>query len=80
MLNASLRRSGGSYIMTLPLSYIEQNHLEAGARLNIEINGSALTVKPQKARPSLAQLLKATPRGLNRAKAWDEMGSAGGEL
>ena len=27
MLLASLRRSGGSFIMTLPLSYVEQNHL-----------------------------------------------------
>lgn len=27
MLHASLRRSGGSFIMTFPLSYVEQNHL-----------------------------------------------------
>ncbi len=39
MLNASLRRSGGSYIMTIPLSYVEQNHLVAGSRLAIEIIG-----------------------------------------
>ena len=36
MLNASLRRSGGSYIMTIPLSYVEQNHLVAGSRLAID--------------------------------------------
>ncbi len=39
MLNASLRRSGGPYIMTIPLSYVEQNHLVAGSRLAIEIIG-----------------------------------------
>lgn len=33
MLHASLRRSGGSFIMTFPLSYVEQNHLGAGSKL-----------------------------------------------
>ena len=54
MLNASLRRSGGSYIMTIPLSYVEQNHLVAGSRLAIEIIGDELKIKPQRARKSLA--------------------------
>lgn len=46
MLNASLRRSGGSYIMTVPLSYVEQNHLNAGSQLTIEIVGDELKIKP----------------------------------
>ena len=36
MLNASLRRSGGSYMMTIPLSWVEQNRLVAGSRLAID--------------------------------------------
>ena len=80
MLNASLRRSGGSYIMTIPLSYVEQNHLVAGSRLAIEILGDELKIKPQRARKSLADLLLATPAGLCRAEGWDELAPAGGEL
>ncbi len=80
MLHASLRRSGGSYIMTVPLSYVEQNHLDAGARLSLEIVGDELKIKPERTRQSLADLLKATPAGLCRAEGWDELASAGAEL
>ncbi len=80
MLHASLRRSGGSYIMTVPLSYVEQNHLDAGSRLAIEIVGDELKIKPQRARRTLTALLDATPRGLCRAKGWDELGPVGSEL
>ena len=80
MLNASLRRSGGSYIMTSPISYVEQNHLVAGSRLAIEIIGDELKIKPQRARKSLADLLLATPAGLCRAEGWDELAPVGAEL
>lgn len=80
MLQASLRRSGGSYIMTVPLSYVEQNHLDAGAKLIIEISGDELRIKPERSRRSLAELLAATPKGLQRAKGWDELVAAGSEL
>ena len=80
MLNASLRRSGGSYIMTIPLSYVEQNHLVAGSRLAIEIIGEDLKIKPQRARKSLTELLLATPAGLCRAEGWDELAPVGAEL
>lgn len=80
MLHASLRRSGGSYIMTVPLSYVEQNHLNAGSRLAIEIVGDELKIKPQRARKSLRDLLDETPSGLCRAHGWDELGAVGDEL
>lgn len=80
MLNASLRRSGGSYIMTVPLSYVEQNHLQAGARLAIEIVGDELKVRPQHLRQSLAERLTATPPGLCRADGWDDLATVGVEL
>jgi antitoxin component of MazEF toxin-antitoxin module len=80
MLHASLRRSGGSYIMTVPLSYVEQNHLDAGSRLSVEIIGDELKIRPERPRKSLAELLDATPAGLCRAEGWDELGAAGAEL
>jgi len=80
MLNASLRRSGGSFIMTVPLAYVEQNHLTAGTRMAIEILGDELKIRPQRPRRLLSDLLAATPPGLCRADGWDEMGAAGAEL
>ena len=79
MLSASLRRSGGSLIITIPQSYVEQNHLEAGARLAVEIAGAELRLRPAHPRRSLAELLEATPDGLHRVEGWDEMPVAGGE-
>ena len=80
MLYASLHRSGGSYIMTVPLSHVEQNRLDAGLRLVVEIIGDELKIRPERARKSLADLLRATPVGLCRAQGWDELGAAGAEL
>jgi antitoxin ChpS len=79
MLSASLRRSGGSLIITIPQSYIDQNHLEAGAVMAVEIAGTELKLRPARSRRSLAELLEATPDGLHRVEEWDEMPVAGGE-
>lgn len=73
MLNASLRRSGGSLILTVPQAYVEQNHLEAGSKLAVEISGAELRLRPAKPRRSLEELLAATPDGLHRVEGWDEM-------
>jgi antitoxin ChpS len=80
MLNAALRRSGGSLIVTIPQSYIEQNHLDAGSRLQMQIAGAELTLRVSRQRPKLADLLKATPRGAHRVAGWDDLGAAGAEL
>lgn len=79
MLTAALRRSGGSLIITIPPAYAEQNQLEAGSRVIIEINGDELKLKPGRQRPNLAELLTATPPGLCRAQGWDEMPAVGNE-
>ncbi|MGB2683265.1 MAG: AbrB/MazE/SpoVT family DNA-binding domain-containing protein [Candidatus Competibacter sp.] len=79
MLTASLRRSGGSLIVTIPQSYIEQNQLEAGALLSVEISGPELRLKPARTRRRLAEFLAATPKGLQRAAGWDELPAVGNE-
>jgi antitoxin ChpS len=79
MLTAVLRRSGGSLIVTVPQSYIEQNHLDAGSRISMEINGNELKIKPGRQRPKLSELLASTPEGICRVDGWDEMPSIGGE-
>jgi antitoxin ChpS len=80
MLNASLRRSGGSLIMTIPAVWAEQNGLDAGSAIAVEVVGRALTLRAPQTRPSMEELLAQTPRGLQRAKAWDAMTPAGREL
>ena len=79
MLNAALRRSGGSLILTIPPAYIEQNHLDAGSRLHVEISGAQLLLRASPSKPKLTDLLKATPRGAQRVAGWDELASAGAE-
>lgn len=80
MFNASLRRSGGSLIMTIPPAYVEQNHLDAGSRLFVEINGAELKIKPGRQSRKLSELLAATPENLARVADWDEMQALGAEL
>ena len=80
MFNASLRRSGGSLIMTIPAVYVEQNHLDAGSRLFVEINGAELKIKPARQLRKLSELLAATPEDLIRVADWDEMPALGAEL
>lgn len=80
MLSAYLRKSGGSLIMTIPTSYAEQNSLEAGSCVSVDINGKELKVMPQRHIPKLEELLAATPLGKSRVEGWDEMPSVGGEL
>ncbi len=80
MLSTYLRRSGGSLIITIPQAYIEQNHLQSGSKLALEIDGKALKLLPARSRKTLSELLEATPDGLQRVEHWDEMLSAGAEL
>ena len=80
MISASLRRSGGSLILTIPQSYAEQNHLEAGSKVALEISGVELRVKPMRVRKTLEELLAATPEGLHRVENWDQLPAVGTEL
>ncbi|MEI7668714.1 MAG: AbrB/MazE/SpoVT family DNA-binding domain-containing protein [Pseudomonadota bacterium] len=80
MLNADLRRSGGSLILAIPKAYIEQNNLGVGSKLNIEIEGEELKLRPANKKLSLAKLLDATPKGLLRLDNWDNMPQAGEEI
>jgi len=80
MLNAYLRKSGGSLIMTIPASYAEQNHLDAGSCVSVDINGTELKVQPGRQRLKLSELLLATPLTDARVDAWDAMPNVGTEL
>jgi len=82
MHTATLRRAGGSLILTVPQAYAEQNKLTAGSKVEININGDALSLKPVKNRPprrSLDELLAQTPED-HRVHGWNEMPAVGLEI
>ena len=76
---AYLRKLGGSPIMTIALSYAEQNALDAGSCARVDINGAKLKVKPAHKRRTLAQLLAATPPEATRVEGWDNMQAVAAE-
>ena len=80
MLHASLRRSGGSLIVTIPAVWAEQNGLDAGSSVAVELAGPELKLRAPRKRPDLETLLAQTPDGLQRAKNWDAMAPLGREL
>ncbi len=74
----SLRRAGGSLVMTVPKSFIEQNHLFDGSQVELHLSGKTMTVKaPAKPRYKLADLLAEMPDGLPRVGGWDNMPAVG---
>ena len=81
MSTITVRKSGGSLIMTIPQAYTEQNHIEAGEELSVEIAGDTLTLKPAKRKKySLSELLEETPEGLQRVEGWLDMKPVGNEV
>lgn len=66
--------------MNIPSSYAEQNGLDAGSCVYVDINGAELKVKPGRKRRTLAELLAATPADAGRVADWDDMQAVGAEL
>jgi antitoxin ChpS len=80
---ATLRKSGGALIVTVPKDYIRDNALAEGAQLNMKIKGSKMVLEPaappRRRRPSLAELLANTPE-FQRVPGWDEAPAVGLEV
>ena len=77
----SLRRAGGSLVMTVPKAFIEQNGLFDGSQVELRLEGKTMTVQaPSKPRFKLADLMAEMPEGLPRVDGWDEMPAVGLEL
>jgi antitoxin component of MazEF toxin-antitoxin module len=58
--------------MTIPQAYTEQNDLQAGAVMEVEIIGDSLMLKPVKKQRkyTLDQILAETPAGLHHRQDW----------
>jgi antitoxin ChpS len=74
----SLRRAGGSLVMTVPKVFIEQNGLLDGSQVELHLTGNTMTVAaPLRPRYTLAALMAEMPDGLPRVDGWDDMPAVG---
>ncbi len=74
----TLRKAGGSLVMTVPKSFIEQNGLSEGSQVELHLHGKKMTVEaPARPRYKLADLMAEMPEGLPRVEGWDEMSPVG---
>jgi antitoxin ChpS len=77
----SLRRAGGSLVMTVPKAFVEQNQLFDGDKVHLYLTGKIMTVEaPRRAAYKLADLLAEMPDGLPRVAGWDETPGVGLEV
>lgn len=74
----TLRKAGGSLVMTVPKAFIDQNGLSDGSQVELHLLGNKMTVEaPARPRYKLADLMAEMPEGLPRVEAWDEMPPVG---
>jgi antitoxin ChpS len=77
----TLRKAGGSLVMTIPKAFIEQNQLSEGSKVQLQLSGNLLTVEAQiRPRYKLAELLAEMPDGLPGLEGWDTMAPVGLEI
>jgi len=78
---ATLRKAGGSVMVTVPPPFLKKHRLSAGSTVEVEIKGDELRVRPGAKKLTLSDILKAAPRTARsqRAPGWDEMSPAGNE-
>ena len=78
----TLRRAGGSPVMTVPKAFIEQNHLQDGSQVVLSLEGNKMTISSQtKRRYKLEDLSAEMPAGkLPMVKGWDDMPPVGQEV
>lgn len=79
----SLRRAGGSLVMTVPKAFIEQNKLHEGSKVNLRLDGEHMTItapKPNRKHYKIEDLMAEMPNELPRVEGWDEMQAVGLEV
>lgn len=74
----TLRKAGGSLVMTVPKAFIEQNGLGEGSQVELHLQGKKMTIEaPTRPRYKLVDLMSEMPEGLPRVEGWDEMSCVG---
>lgn len=72
----TIRRAGGSLVMTIPKAFAEQNNLNEGSHVSLHLEGNLLIVRAQ-VRPhyKLTDLMAEMRNGLPVVGDWNEMPS-----
>lgn len=74
----TLRKSGGSLVMTVPKVFIDQNGLGDGSQVELHLDGKMMTVEaPKRPRYKLSELIAEMPDGLPCVEGWDKMPAVG---
>lgn len=74
----TLRKAGGSLVMTVPKAFIDQNSLGDGSKVELQLEGSKMTVEAKnRPRYKLDDLMAEMPDGLPRVEGWDTMPAVG---
>ncbi len=75
----SLRKAGGSVMVTVPPAYLKRHGLSVGSTVDMDMRGEKLTITPAKSKVSLAEILRSAPKDARslRATGWDEMPARG---
>ena len=77
-MRQTLRKAGGSLVMTVPKAFVEQNGLSEGSQVELHLLGKKMTVEaPSRPRYKLADLMAEMPEGLPLVEGWDEMPAVG---
>ncbi|VWX32652.1 Growth regulator [Limnobacter sp. 130] len=79
-MRQTLRKAGGSLVMTIPKTFIEQNKLSEGSQVELVLSGKKLVIEAtQKPKYRLADLLAEMPAELPQAEGWDTLPDVGEE-
>ncbi|MGB6241084.1 MAG: AbrB/MazE/SpoVT family DNA-binding domain-containing protein [Castellaniella sp.] len=74
----TLRKAGGSLVMTVPKVFVDQNSLIDGSQVELHLQGKKMTVEaPSRPHYRLADLMAEMPEGLPRAEGWEKMPAVG---
>ena len=70
----TLRKAGGSLVMTVPKAFIEQNGLGEGSQVDLHLLGRKMTIEaPTRPHYKLADLMaEMSTNELPRVDGWDE--------
>lgn len=85
MHHTSLRKVGGSVMLTIPRTLLDQLDLEAGARVDLAVSEGRLVVEPaRKPKYTLAELLAASDYAgvspTDEDRVWLQAPAAGREI
>lgn len=82
MATATLRTLGGSVVLAIPPNLLETLHLQAGSKVEIDLSGDCLTLKPARKRYTLTELLEGMEDGdtLPIDHAFENMPAVGNEV